>query len=739
MTLQSLKLIRQQLTFHYQSKIRLSKGGKIISLVRRLSLSVVCSVALFPTSVVAQITPDNSVPTTVEQTEENMQINGGEREGNNLFHSFDEFSIPEGMEAIFENATDIENIFTRVTGGEVSNIDGILTTQGDANFFFINPNGIVFGDNASLNVGGSFLASTAESVQFEDGSEFSATNPESPILDLTGFPVGLNLGELSGAIAVNGSGNKITSESLSQPTTVNGDSQGLSVPEGKTLGLVGGELQLSGGILTTSGNIELGSVASGTVSLNPTNTGLDIGYEGISNFQDIALSQQSLVNASGAGNNSIEVSGANIKLSDASKFLIQNTGDTSSGNLTVNATESLRLEGSGLDNQISSGLQTESLNQGKAGNISVTARNLVLDGGGRIGSNTYSNGEGGKITINATNSVELLQNRANIINASTYASGNAGSVELSTSQLKILDAGGISSATLGAGAGGNVIVNADAIELNGAVPELNDLSSISAVSFGSGNGGNAGTVTINTSSLSLKEGGTVSTSSVNNADAGNVTVNASEKIEISGQKDNFPSTISSNIIIGLPEVPNGNAGEVTINTPLLNINSGGNVSVENEGTGNAGTLSINAKDINLDNTGSITATASSGNGGNINLNTDRLQIDNESQITTEAGNEGNGGNITINTSNLTAKKNSNLTTSAVGGDGGNINITADTILGLENSDITANAVGGNGGNINITTDLIYGYQARSQTTSNSHFDTRSAFQPTRRNSHCNQQ
>ncbi|MGL5077298.1 MAG: filamentous hemagglutinin, partial [Waterburya sp.] len=465
------------------------------------------------------------------------------------------------------------------------------------------------------NVGGSFIASSAESIQFENGSEFSATNPEQPILDLTGFPTGLGLGSNPGAITVNGSGNQITSESLSQPTTVNGDSQGLSVPEGKTLGLVGGGIQLSGGILTTSGHIELGSVASGEISLNTTNTGLNFGYEGISDFRNIVLSQQALVNASGSGNNSIEVSGANIKLSDASKFLIQNTGDTSSGNLTVNATESLRLEGSGLDNQISSGLQTESLNQGKAGDISVTARNLVLDGGGQIGSNTYSNGEGGKVTINATNSVELLQNRANIINASTYASGNAGSVELSTSQLKILDAGGISSATLGAGAGGNVIVNADAIELNGAVTELGDLSSISAVSFGAGNGGNAGTVTVNTSSLILKEGGTVSTSSVNNADAGNVTVNASEKIEISGQKGNFSSTISSNIITGLPEVPSGNAGNVTINTPFLNINSGGSVSVENEGTGNAGTLSINAEDINLDNSGSITAAAASGNGG----------------------------------------------------------------------------------------------------------------------------
>ncbi|MGL6343246.1 MAG: filamentous hemagglutinin N-terminal domain-containing protein, partial [Waterburya sp.] len=202
MNLQGSKLIRQ-VTFHYKSKIHLTK----ISILRKLSFSLICSVALFPESAFAQITPDGSAPTTVEQLEEIMRINGGEREGNNLFHSFDEFSIPPGMEAIFENATDIENIFTRVTGNEVSNINGILTTQGDANFFFINPNGIVFGEGASLNVGGSFIASSAESIQFENGSEFSATNPEQPILDLTGFPTGLGVGSNPGAITVNGSGN----------------------------------------------------------------------------------------------------------------------------------------------------------------------------------------------------------------------------------------------------------------------------------------------------------------------------------------------------------------------------------------------------------------------------------------------------------------------------------------------------------------------------------------------------
>ncbi|MEY2833120.1 MAG: hypothetical protein RLZZ574_2379, partial [Cyanobacteriota bacterium] len=104
------------------------------AIYRGLCIFVACSLANIPAKTMAQITPDGTLPTSVEQLQEIMRINGGERAGNNLFHSFEEFSIPKGMEAVFENATDIENIFTRITGESVSNIEGILRTQGSANF-----------------------------------------------------------------------------------------------------------------------------------------------------------------------------------------------------------------------------------------------------------------------------------------------------------------------------------------------------------------------------------------------------------------------------------------------------------------------------------------------------------------------------------------------------------------------------------------------------------------------------
>ena len=107
--------------------------------------------------VIAQVVPDNTVGTTVNLNGTAFEINNGIRSVNNLFHSFSQFSVPTNGSAIFNNVTDVQNIFSRVTGSQLSNIEGILKTQGDANLFLMNPNGIVFGPNARLELGGSLL------------------------------------------------------------------------------------------------------------------------------------------------------------------------------------------------------------------------------------------------------------------------------------------------------------------------------------------------------------------------------------------------------------------------------------------------------------------------------------------------------------------------------------------------------------------------------------------------------
>ena len=171
------------------------------------SLLQVCfstlGLSLTATSAMGQITPDGSLPTTVEQQGNVTEITGGGQAGNNLFHSFKDFSIPTGNEAFFNNALDIANILSRVTGGNISNIDGLIRANGTANLFLLNPAGIIFGNNARLDIGGSFLGSTGEGLLFEDGTEFSAVDSSAPILTINA-PIGLNLRDTSGTIANTG-------------------------------------------------------------------------------------------------------------------------------------------------------------------------------------------------------------------------------------------------------------------------------------------------------------------------------------------------------------------------------------------------------------------------------------------------------------------------------------------------------------------------------------------------------
>ncbi len=160
---------------------------------------------LASSSVQAQIVPDGTLGgersrvTPINPTTD--RIEGGALRGVNLFHSFREFNVRDGGSVYFANPTVVQNIFSRVTGGNVSNINGTLGVLGTANLYLLNPNGILFGPNARLDIAGSFFASTASGFTFPDGSEFSATNPQAAPLLTVSLTPGLQRGGTPGAIA----------------------------------------------------------------------------------------------------------------------------------------------------------------------------------------------------------------------------------------------------------------------------------------------------------------------------------------------------------------------------------------------------------------------------------------------------------------------------------------------------------------------------------------------------------
>ncbi len=172
--------------------------------------------ALYTSSAVAQITPDATLPnnSNVKLEDKTFNITGGTSAGGNLFHSFKDFSVPTGWEAVFKNGADIQNIISRVTGKSISEIDGLIKANGSANLFLMNPNGIVFGENARLDIGGSFISTSASSMKFSDGSTFSATNPQAPPLLKVNITPGLQYGTSQLGATITNNGNLTSQQDL---------------------------------------------------------------------------------------------------------------------------------------------------------------------------------------------------------------------------------------------------------------------------------------------------------------------------------------------------------------------------------------------------------------------------------------------------------------------------------------------------------------------------------------------
>ncbi len=678
---------------------------RLAGLISLLGLSLGTTVAQ------AQVVEDNTLPagenTVVNQNGNVYEITEGATRDANLFHSFEQFSLEVGQEAFFIHSEGIDTILGRVIGGSASNIDGLIRTPdfSTADIFLINPQGVIFGPNASLDVGGSFIASTAEQITFADGTAFNAA--DTPTVSLTvSQPVGLGLGQSS---------LNIRNEAF------------LEVPTGETLALVGNGIEFAGDgsefeiveevtlpaeirLFAPAGHIALASVAPGsTVNFLQSDTevsGWVVDFDAVDNIdlRDIELSNTAVIDVSSSlikdggdiapfsvSSGSTQLLGRQITI-DSSVVLAANLGPSNGGSLTVVASDQFTLsgrsqvvdaaviEGGGGDIKIdvsqgnvelvdTSTILVESLfNAGAAGAITIDATNLSVQDGSRISNVAFGQGDGGNITIDVEEGVELIDESKILAQSESFqlgaiATGAAGDLTINASRLSVQEGSEISTSAFSEGAGGTLTINAlgSSTEASGGTVELLEGSRIQAQSEEKATGA-AGELTINTSHLSIQEGSEISTSTFSEGNGGTLIVDTlGDSTEASGGTIELSG--DSSIRARSEKEATAAAGDLNLRASRLSVQSGSDISTATFGEGAGGTLNINTLDgstevigVSPDNeTTSLLSAATEGTGtaGRILIDTGSLLVQDGGQIQSGTFGTGSGSLTRINAESIT--------------------------------------------------------------------------------------
>ncbi|MGD9732136.1 MAG: filamentous hemagglutinin N-terminal domain-containing protein [Desulfamplus sp.] len=587
--------------------------------------------------------PDYAIPETL-----------GTVKGSNLFHSFDKFSIKTEESATFTGSDSIKNVISRVTGGEKSEIDGTLSSNiGKADFYFINPSGVVFGENAKVDVPAAFHVSTADELKFKDGASFKASKAEQSTLTQAAPESFGFLGTQSASIEINGSTLSFAPESK------------VSLTSSKDITIKGLEGKQSY-LFSEGGEIELKAKAD-------------------------LLMENATVATTGNGGGKITVKVDNAKIKNNSNVSADNRGDKNSeGGVNVEVGKQLEL--------INSQITSDTFSKGNAGYVKINANNMKIDGQGNladVASNAHPDSEGnaGTIEIKVDGLLELL-NKAEI-SSSTFSKGDAGDITITTGEIKInlmgnfggiisasynknfvskggdititvsgllelLNGGSVLSDTFSKGDAGNVKINAGNIRINGYGSK--NISAISSLTLNKNSEGKAGTIEITVSGLlELLNGAQITSSTNSKGDAGSIRIKAGE-MKLNGLFDYvgivLPAGVYSTALIN----SEGNAGTVEITVAeLLEVLNGGQIISSTWSKGDAGNVKINAKNMKIDGQGSsyFTGVASNaeanseGDADEVEITVaELLEVLNGGQISSSTFSKGDAGDVKINAGNM---------------------------------------------------------------------------------------
>ncbi len=602
----------------------------------------------------------------------------GRQVGGNLFHSFGAFGLKEGETATFSGPPNVGNVIGRVTGGAASSIDGnVKSTIPGANLYLVNPAGVVFGPNASVNVSGSFHASSADYLKLKDGARFQAANPDASTL--TSSPP-----EAFGFLSAN-----------PRPVTVNRST--LQLPSGGTLGLVGGDVTISGGVLVApAGTVHIASAAgageipvnpqagppptvsrSGTVQVTNNSTVYPSGGSVFIRAGDLSVSGPGTVivtdNSIPGGNGALSLHGdRTVAIRGGATVVASATGPGRAPGISVGTAAG------GTTTIDASTVATNAPVSSDGGPVAISTGGLTLRNGAVVVSNARGLGNGGPISVTADS--VLLDGPGTMLDSEAYGAGLAdangvpalagagGAVNVSGGDLTVQNRATIQAFTSGSGAAGPI-----GIAMNGAVA-LTAGSQILSRSTASGpgaNGGNAGTVTVSAAALTLARGSSINTDTSNSGNGGRIALEISGPLTVDGTgKGEFANGVSSEAEVNAP----GSAGSVQVNAGSVSVLNGGFINSNTRGAGAGGSVRVSTPGaLLLDGGGGgfteIGASAlgpRSGNAGTVTVNAGSVTVQGGAQIASLNAGPGRAGDVTVNAGALILARGGSITTDTSG-------------------------------------------------------------------------